>query len=107
MSQLRMYKYMEPCECEESFNGFTYRSYNGTEADREAWVAICRHGELMEGEENAFERYISGAKGYDPERVFFILDGEEPVATTTLLLMEENLGVVHMVAVRPEYLGRG
>ena len=107
MSQLRMYKYMEPCECEESFNGFTYRSYYGTEADREAWVAFCRHGELMEGEENAFERYISGAKGYDPERVFFILDGEEPVATTTLLLMEENLGVVHMVAVRPEYLGRG
>ncbi len=108
MSQLRMYKYMDaPCECEVSFNGFTYRSYNGSEADREAWVAICRHGELMEGEENAFERYITAANGYRPESVFFILDGEEPVATTTLLLQDGQLGVVHMVAVRPDYLGRG
>ena len=76
MSQLRMYKYMDdPCECEDSFNGFTYRSYNGSEEDRCAWVEICRHGELMEGEENAFERYISGAKGYDPSAVFSFWTG--------------------------------
>ena len=70
-------------------------------------MEICRHGELMEGEENAFERYISSVKGYDPETVFFILDGEEPIATTTVLFAEENLGYIHMVAVRPDYKGRG
>lgn len=106
MSQLKMYKHVEPCEFEESFNGFTYRTYNGSQADRDAWLEMCMPGALLE-EGIPFERYITENQGYCPDTMFFVLDGERPVGTATLLMREENLGYVHMVAVHPEYLGRG
>lgn len=116
MSQLKMYKYIEPCECEESFNGFTYRSYNGEQSDRDAWHEICKDGALFDGEGNYFERYLTQQPGYRQDLVFFVLDGERPVATITILdkqikqqmyYREETIGYVHMVAVHPDYAGRG
>lgn len=116
MNQLKMYKYIEPCECEESFNGFTYRTYNGEQSDRDAWHEICKDGALFDGEGNYFERYLIKQPGYREDLVFFVLDGERPVATITILdkqvkqmmyYREETIGYVHMVAVHPDYAGRG
>ena len=116
MSQLKMYLYLQPSECEESFNGFTYRSYNGTQADRDAWLEICKTGKLLDYEENAFERYITSQEGYRQDLTFFVLDGEKPIATITVLDKqkriavldrEEMLGYVHMVGVHSDYCGRG
>ena len=116
MSQLKMYKYMHPCDCADSFNGFTYRTYNGSQADRDAWLEICKTGALLDYEEDAFERYITSQDGYRQDMVFFVLDGEKPIATITVLdkgtrveIMgkEEKLGYVHMVGVHSDYCGRG
>ena len=116
MSQLKMYLYLQPSECEDSFNGFTYRCYNGTQADRDAWLEICKTGELLDYEGNAFERYITSQEGYRQDLTFFVLDGEKPIATITILDKqkriavldrEEMLGYVHMVGVHSDYCGRG
>lgn len=116
MSQLKMYKYIEPCTCADSFNGFTYRTYNGSQADRDAWMEICKAGKLLDREETAFERYITEAEGYRQDTFFFVLDGERPIATialldkktkTQVLDREETLGYVHMVGVHPDYCGKG
>ena len=116
MSQLKMYWYAQPTAWPEAFNGFTYRRYNGTQADRDAWLAICETGKLLDEEGNYFERYILNAVGYREDTVFFVLDGDKPVATITVLDRqdkitvldrEETLGYVHMVGVHADYCGRG
>ena len=106
----------KPYECEETFNGFTLRTYNETQADRDAWLEICKTGKLLDYEEDAFERYITSQKGYSKDLTFFVLDGEKPIATITILdkgetnrviMTEEKLGYVHMVGVHADYCGHG
>lgn len=108
MKQLKMYWKPVPTELPVLPEGWSLRTYNGTEADAQAWVDCCRRGLLgrRDGIE-AFTNCIVNAKGYSPDAVYFIERDGVPVATITALLDEEKIGHAHYVGAKPEARGVG
>lgn len=109
MSQLIMFKKVIPAEYPEAYEGFTFRRFNGSDADKQAWVDICK-GALI-GEHNdisAYDRCMTNEVGYDARYVFIVESDGKPVATTSILIWDNNKEArVHMVAAKPECRGRG
>lgn len=108
MQQLKMYWKPEPTDYPELPEGWSIRTFNGTEADAQAWVDCCRTGllGLKDGPE-AFEACILKAEGCSPDAVYFIEKDGVPVATITALLNEEKTGHAHYVGAKPEARGVG
>ena len=108
MKQLKMYWKPVPTEFPTLPEGWNVRTYNGSEADAQAWVDCCRSGLLgrADGVE-AFTNCIVNAEGYTPEAVYFIERDGVPVATITALLNGEKIGHAHYVGARPEARGMG
>ena len=108
MSQLIMFRKVAPAEYPEACAGFSFRRFNGSDEDKQAWVDICK-GSLI-GEHNdisAYDRCMTNEVGYDKNYVFFVMEGEKIIATTSVLLWENKVARIHMVAAKPECRGRG
>ena len=108
MSQLIMFKKVAPAEYPEAYDGFSFRRFNGSDEDKQAWVDVCK-GSLI-GEHNditAYDRCMTNEVGYDKNYVFFVMEDEKIIATTSVLLWENKEARVHMVAAKPECRGRG
>ncbi len=108
MSQLIMFKKVVSAEYPEPHADFSFRRFNGSDEDKQAWVDICK-GSLI-GEHNditAYDRCMTNEVGYDGNYVFFVERDGKPVATTSILLWENKVARVHMVAAKPECRGRG
>lgn len=107
MQQLEMYWKPEFTEFPVLPEGWSFRAYNSTAADTQAWVDCCRNGLLTpkDGPE-AFEICI-GREGCKPDEVYFIEKDGVPVATVTAMLNEEKIGHVHYVGAKPEVRGVG
>lgn len=82
--------------------GFTLRHF--VDGDERAWerlvlgIGVCN-----------FNESIRNHRFFKPERVKFICFNDEPVATATAWLDENNetVGYVHMVGANSEYKGKG
>lgn len=109
MSQLIMFKKVVPAGYPENNAGFSFRRINGSDEDKQAWVDICK-GALI-GEHNdisAYDRCMTNEVGYAEKYVFLVFLDNKPVATTAVLLWENNkVARVHMVAAKPECRGKG
>lgn len=108
MQQLKMYWKPVPTEYPVLPESWSWRTYNGTQADAQAWADCCRSGllGLKDGAE-AFEVCICKSEGYSPDAVYFIEHDGVPVATITALLDEEKIGHAHYVGAKPEVRGMG
>lgn len=97
-----------PSEYPENSGVFHYRTYNGSEADRTAWFAICREGLLgAKPPEDLFRICMLEHPDFNPNSLFFVeLDGK-PVATVTALAHPGNEGEIHMVGALSSCRGRG
>lgn len=103
-----MFKKVVPAEYPDENAGFSFRRFNGSDEDKQAWVDICK-GALI-GEHNdisAYDRCMTNEVGYDGNYVFLVEADGKPVATTSILLWENNTARVHMVAAKSECRGRG
>lgn len=110
MSHLKMYYKVKPASYPENYGRFTLRKYDGTEQDRKMWYDLCKEGILCDNEvdvEATFAERISDREGYAPENVFFVEKEGKTMATMTILLKENNMGYLHMVAANPRYRGEG
>lgn len=108
MSQLIMFKKVAPAEYPEEYAGFSFRRFNGSDEDKQAWVDVCK-GALI-GEHNdisAYDRCMTNEVGYDKNYVFFVIKDGKIIATTSVLLWENKTARVHMVAANPDYRGHG
>ena len=108
MSQLIMFKKVTPAEYPEAYAGFSFRRFNGSDEDKQIWVDICK-GSII-GENNditAYDRCMTNEVGYDEKYVFIVERDGKPVATTSILIWENKVARVHMVAAKPECRGRG
>lgn len=57
-----------------------------------------------------FEKVIKADENFKPERVFFVCDGNTPVATATAWYnaqWEKSVGYLHMVGMLPQHAGKG
>lgn len=108
MEQLKMYWKAVPTEWPTAKPGWSYRRYNGSEADAQAWMAICRNGLLRpQDTREVFDTYILQKPGFAPDRLFFVEHEGRPVASITALLEENGQGDLHMVGALPECRGQG
>ena len=108
MKQLKMYWKPVPTEFPVLPEGWSVRTYNGSEADALAWVACCQHGLLpRKAGAEFFERCIVSSEGYSPDAVYFIEHAGEVVATVTALLNAEKVGHAHYVGAKPSARGVG
>ncbi len=109
MSQLIMFKKVLPAEYPEANADFSFRRFNGSDEDKQAWVDICK-GALI-GEHNdisAYDRCMTNEVGYNERYVFIVESDGRPVATTSILLWDNNKEArVHMVAAKSECRGKG
>ncbi len=109
MSQLIMFKKVLPAEYPEANADFSFRRFNGSDEDKQAWVDICK-GALI-GEHNdisAYDRCMTNEVGYNERYVFIVESDGRPVATTSILLWDNNREArVHMVAAKSECRGKG
>lgn len=106
MEQLRMINKMNTIPAFSIEEGFSIRFYQ--EGDIAPWVEICKHGLLGENDGmEAWDTCMLAIKELVPERdVFFVCDKENvPVATSTALVLENGVGLLHMVAAKPEARG--
>lgn len=90
--------------------GYRLTRYTGSEEEQDAWVEICKNGLLpIDASRENFRKSILNWSGIKPlEDVFFLEHEGRKVATVTAIDRVENgMGYVHMVAVRPEYRGKG
>lgn len=103
-----MFRKAAPAEYPEAYGDFSFRRFNGSDEDKQAWVDICK-GSII-GENNditAYDRCMTNEVGYDGNYVFLVEEDGKPVATTSILLWENKVARVHMVAAKPECRGRG
>ena len=90
--------------------GYQVTNYTGKEEEQDAWLEVCKYGLTSENDTRAkFKREILDWGGIKPlEDLFFIEHEGRKVATITAVDRVENgMGYVHMVAVKPEYRGKG
>ena len=108
MQQLRMYWKPQATVWPQPPEGWSYRTYNGTQADAQAWLEICRNGLLQpqDGPE-VFDACILSRPDFVPSALFFVERAGQPVATVTALLDQDGTGTLHMVGALPASRGCG
>jgi mycothiol synthase len=75
-------------------------------ADESVWAKLMT-GAIGEWDEESTTRQFLGDPGVDADGIFFLVSGDEPVATATdKRLLSPEIGYLHMVAVAPLYRGR-
>lgn len=97
---------LPPVELDE---GYTLRTFQP--GDEAAWDEII--ADSFDNNEMHFENVIAKSEGYLPERTFMIFFGDEPVATTAMLLSREGpgtevgakAGYVHWVGAKKAHAG--
>ncbi|OAO89192.1 hypothetical protein AXX17_ATUG03440, partial [Arabidopsis thaliana] len=91
--------------------GYTLRTYR--QGDDQSWEQIVQSSFF---EPIAFAQKVASRPSYRPERVIFLCQEDNPVATASALNLEEpapgnagedNLGYLHMVAALPSHAGHG
>ena len=107
MKQLKMYWKAEPSTYPENTPEWHYRTYDGSQRDRDAWVEICTHGLLGPGAEQPFEKYMSSMEIFDENSLFFVEHDGEIVATIAALTDQNKVGLFHMVGAARECRGHG
>lgn len=106
MEQLRMIHKLNELPEQTLAEGFTLRQY--VPGDETAWVEICMHGLLGEADcDSGWDKCIVAMKALVPERdVWFVCDREgKPVATCASFEYADNVGLIHMLAAKPEARG--
>ena len=116
MSQLKMLRPSAPIKLRPLPEGYTYALYGGTEAEVDAWLEMCRLGQLLP--ENPpesgdfrdwFKVTVLDYADLNPaEDILFVLDScGTPVATLCAVKHGEEQGYIHMVAAHPAVRGKG
>lgn len=106
MEQLRMICKMQNIPPFEIEDGFTIRMYEP--GDEVVWTEISKNGLLEEGEGiECWDKYMLSIKALVPERdVFFVVDAKgNAVATCTAFVQDDGVGLMHMLAAKPEARG--
>ena len=88
--------------------GYSLRTYQ--DGDDVHWARIIAKAFRTQCPPSVFWREIANQKLFRPERVFFLLHEGKPVGTATAWSKPEfgsRAGYVHMVALLPEYTGKG
>ena len=108
MAQLKMYRpgLLQP-QAPVLPEGYALSRYR-TEADRAAWCACCKNGLIADdADESAYERAIAGDPDIDQTQDVFFLDHlGEHIGTVTAYIGQNQVGMVHMVALRTDYRGK-
>ncbi len=110
MAQLKMYRLKKTPERVELAPGYTWRIFNNTDEDIDAWVRVCKNGLLKEDADRGdFCSRMTQRAYFKPDDIFFIEKDSVPVATITAITEtgNNNTGYVHMVAASPECRGKG
>jgi mycothiol synthase len=84
--------------------GFTVRHFR--EGDGKHWENIIRASFNYDCN---FEKEIAQNENFKPEKVWFVCDGDKPVATATAWYngnWDKSVGYLHMVGMLPEYAGK-
>lgn len=87
-------------------DGYKIRMYEP--GDEVVWTEISKHGLLEENEGiECWDKYMLSIKALVPERdVFFVVDSEgKAVATCTAFVQDDGVGLMHMLAAKPEARG--
>ena len=106
MEQLRMIckmKNIPPFEIESDYSIRMYKP-----GDEEVWTEISKNGLLEENEGiECWDKYMISIKALVPERdVFFVCDKSgNAVATCTAFVQDDGVGLMHMLAAKPEARG--
>lgn len=106
MEQLRMIHKMEKLPPFSLAEGFSLRTYQP--GDEVVWTEICKNGIMTENEGiECWDLWMLAMDNLVPERdVFFICDeAGKPVATFAAFAPSEGVGLLHMVAAKPEARG--
>jgi mycothiol synthase len=85
--------------------GYSIRSFR--EGDEAAWERIIRV--TFENPTYEFNQVMKSDPAYRPERVLFVVHGDEPVATASAWQVDRFgpvIGYLHMVGVSPEHQGK-
>lgn len=108
MKQLKMYWKAVQSEWPQNTGEWTYRTYNGTQADIDAWMEICHNG-LLGPKDTAeiFNTCMLQNPAFAPESLFFVEHEGKPVATIAALTDENKVGLFHMVGALPACRGKG
>lgn len=108
MEQLRMIHKLDTVPAFTIEDGFTIRMYQP--GDETVWFEICKHGLLTEDEGiESWDKYMLSLATLKPERdTFFVCDPDgNAVATCTAFVQESHVGLMHMLAAKPEARGHG
>ena len=106
MEQLRMIHKLEHIPSYPLADGFSVDTYHP--GDEIFWTEICKHGLLTEDEGiECWDKYMLSMDNLVPERdVIFIYDKSRvPIATCTSFIPSPNVGLLHMLAAKPEARG--
>lgn len=106
MEQLRMIHTLGNIPSYPLADGFTVRTYRA--GDEAAWTDICKFGLLTEDEGiECWEKYMLSMDNLVPERdVLFVMDhAGNAIATCTAFIPSSGVGLVHMLAAKPEARG--
>ena len=86
--------------------GYAVRTFR--DGDEAGWERVIAKSFNREANPNRFDPLMRGHKSFRPERVYFVVHGDEPVATASAWLMDPwpaDTGFLHMVGVMPEHQG--
>src|SRR5690606_540143 len=97
---------LPPIEVPEGYALRTYRK-----GDEAAWCAMME-GQIGEGWTlEKWRQEMEEKPQFDPDGLFFIVAGDEPVATACAWCLPDKYGpqtgILHMVAARPDHQGKG
>ena len=108
MEQLKMYWRRQPIAEPDWPEGFRVRSFDGSAADMERWLAICKEGLLgPDAGEPEFRQCMLEYPDLDTRNILLIEKDGEPAATITAVVHPlQNLGYIHMVACRVRFRGQ-
>lgn len=85
--------------------GYQVRSFKF--GDEKEWEKIIKASFKYESN---FDKEIKSSENFKPEKVWFVCEGDKPVATSTAWYysnFDKSVGYVHMVGILPEYAGKG
>ena len=107
--QLKMRRFSAPVKERPLPEGFSFRPFDGSEAQITEWVRLCNFGLVEGATRDTFFETVADFPNIVAERdCFFVVDAEgNYVATSTAVATPEGLGLVHMVASDPSTRGKG
>ena len=109
MSKLIMVRYSGPVTEKALPEGYSFKLFDGTDADIDQWVELCRAALLNTATRSLFDSTMANYPGVVPETdCLFVVDPNGKYVTTSTYFCETpERGLVHMVASAPESRGKG